>query len=74
VSSLLSNALESYGLADADQLGLTYGAALGFDWHLWNPHHALGLMAGARMAPNLDDPNGDPTVAIGSALYLSYVF
>ena len=74
VVTILGNGLDSYGLQDAHGLGVLYGGGLGFDWHLLSPHHSLGLLVGARGAPSLDDPAGDPTLEIGSSLYLRYVF
>jgi hypothetical protein len=74
VLTILGNALDSYGLPDAHDLGLAYGAGLGFDWHLLSPHHSLGLLLQGRGAPNLDDPTGDPTFAVGASVYLRYVF
>jgi len=74
LGSVLGNTLESYGLPDADSLGFIYGGSLGFDWHLLSPHHSLGLLAGTRLAPNLDGPGNDRTFEIHSALYLAYVF
>ena len=72
--TVLGNALESYGIPDAHQLGLLYGGGLGFDWHLLSPHHSLGFMAYGRGAPSLDDPAGAPTFALGGSVYLRYVF
>lgn len=74
VVTVLGNALDSYGLPDAHELGLAYGLGLGFDWHLLSPHHSLGLMLSGRGAPSLDDPASDPTFAVGASMYLRYVF
>ena len=37
-------------------------------------HHSLGLMAGARLYPNLAGPDGEAAIGIHSAAYLKYVF
>jgi hypothetical protein len=74
VLTVLGNALETYGVPDAHELGLLYGGGLGFDWHLLSPHHSLGFMAYGRGAPSLDDPAGNPTFALGGSVYLRYVF
>ena len=37
-------------------------------------HHSLGLLAGARLYPNLAGPDGEAAVGIHSAAYLKYVF
>jgi hypothetical protein len=66
-------ALAAYGITRADSLGVCYGGTLGFDWHLLSRHYSLGLLAGARLYPNLDRP-GDRAIGIHSAAYLRYVF
>jgi hypothetical protein len=68
------NLLVTYGLRDADSVGLLYGGSAGFDWHLMSRHHSLGLLAGARLYPNLAGPDGEAAVGIHSAAYLKYVF
>jgi hypothetical protein len=68
------NLLEAYGLLDAGDIGLTYGGSLGFDWHLLSKHHSLGLLAGARLYPNLNGPDGELAIGIHSLAYLKYVF
>jgi hypothetical protein len=68
------NLLEAYGLLDAGDLGLTYGGSFGFDWHLLSRHHSLGLLAGARLFPNLNGPDGEAAIGIHSLAYLKYVF
>jgi hypothetical protein len=68
------NLLTAYGLEDADSSGFIYGGSLGFDWHLLSRHHSLGLLAGARLYPNLAGAGGEAAVGIHSAAYLQYVF
>jgi len=64
--------LRALDFPDAYKLGLSYGGELGFDWHLRSRHHSLGLLAGARHLPSLDQ-DGFTVGAYGSA-YLRYVF
>jgi len=68
------NLLQAHGLPDAGSSGFIYGGSLGFDWHLLSRHHSLGLLAGARLYPNLAGPDGEAAVGIHSAAYLKYVF
>jgi hypothetical protein len=68
------NLLQAHGLEDAADGGFIYGGSLGFDWHLLSRHHSLGLLAGARMYPNLNGADGEPAIGIHSAAYLKYVF
>jgi hypothetical protein len=68
------NLLVAHGLEDADGSGLIYGGSLGFDWHLRSRHHSLGLLAGARLYPNLAGADGEAAVGVHSAAYLKYVF
>ncbi len=68
------NLLASYGFKDAGSAGLIYGGSLGFDWHLLSRHYSLGLLAGARLYPNLAGLGGERTLGIHSAAYLKYVF
>jgi hypothetical protein len=68
------NLLATYGIRDANDIGLVYGGSLGFDWHLLSKHHSIGLMAGARLYPNLNGIGGETTLGIHSAAYLKYVF
>ena len=74
IAVIPGNLLVPYGIEDADGAGLTYGGSLGFDWHLMSRHHSLGLMAGARLYPNLAGPDGEAAIGIHSAAYLKYVF
>lgn len=68
------NLLSTYGLTDTNSTGPMFGGSLGFDWHLLSRHHSLGLLAGARMYPNLDGPDGEVAIGVHSAAYLKYVF
>jgi hypothetical protein len=68
------NLLAAYGVQRASQVGLNYGGSLGFDWHMLNRHYSIGLLAGARLYPNLDGADGEKTIGIHSAAYLKYVF
>jgi hypothetical protein len=74
VDWISGNLLAAYGVRRASQVGINYGGSIGFDWHMLNRHYSIGLLAGARLYPNLDGPNGDKTIGIHSALYLKYVF
>lgn len=65
--------LRSYGFEDSDNVDLTYGGSLAFDWHMVNRHHSIGLLGGVRKFPSLDAP-GDKTLAIHGAAYVRYVF
>jgi hypothetical protein len=65
--------LQAWGLRDAGDVGPVYGGQLGFDYHLMNAHHSLGLLSGALLVPNLDG-FGDKAVAIYGSAYLKYVF
>ncbi len=66
--------LHAFGYDDAGDLGLVYGGTLGFDFHLANAHHSLGLSAGAHLYPNLDAPGGEQSLGIEASAYLKYVF
>ena len=71
---MTSNLLDAYGARNASDPGLLYGGSLGFDWHLLSRHHSIGVIAGARMYPNLAGLRGESTIGIHSAVYLKYVF
>ena len=66
--------LQAFGFEDAGDLGLIYGGTLGFDWHLLNAHHSLGLATGAHLYPSLNAPDGEQSVGIEATAYLKYVF
>jgi hypothetical protein len=53
---------------------LVYGGTTGFDWHLLNAHHSLGLRVGGHLLPNLKAKDGEQTISVDSVLYLRYVF
>jgi hypothetical protein len=65
--------LQAWGYKDAGKICLVYGGALGFDWHLLNPHHSLGLKAAGHLYPNLDAKNGERSVALEATAYVKYV-
>ncbi len=65
--------LRSYGYDQSDGIGLMYGGSLGFDWHMVNRHHSIGLVGGSRLYPSLDVP-GDRAFGIHGAAYMRYVF
>jgi len=69
-----TDVLDTYGIDQADQVGLLYGGSLGLDWHMRNRHHSIGLQGGARVHSNLDGPSGDLAIGVHGALYLRYVF
>jgi hypothetical protein len=66
--------LQSYGVHDADKVGITYGGELGFDWHFRNRHHSVGLLGGARAYPSLSGFDGKIPVGVHGTTYLRYVF
>jgi len=69
-----SEVLTTYGLQQADDLGLVYGGHAGFDWHMRNRHHSFGIDGGARIYQNLEGADGEIAVGIHGSLYLRYVF
>jgi hypothetical protein len=69
-----TDVLDTYGLDQADEVGFLYGGSLGFDWHMRNRHHSIGLQGGARVHSNLDGPSGDIAIGVHGTLYLRYVF
>ncbi|MEM9190180.1 MAG: hypothetical protein AAGF12_13430 [Myxococcota bacterium] len=66
--------LRTFGFNDSESIGLMYGGSVGFDWHMKNRHHSLGLLGGARLYPNLDSFDGETAIGIHGAAYLRYVF
>jgi hypothetical protein len=74
LATTLGNLLVVHGFADADALGLIYGGSLGFDWHTLSRHHSLGLLAGARLHPNLAAAAGQAPLGVHGSAYLKYVF
>jgi len=69
-----TDVLSTYGLDQADEVGLIYGGSAGLDWHMRNRHHSIGLQGGARVHSNLEGPSGELALGIHGALYLRYVF
>lgn len=69
-----SDVLRTYGLQDAEGVGLVYGGQLGFDWHMRNRHHSFGLAGGARVHSNLQGVDGELAVGVHGSFYLRYVF
>lgn len=74
LSFMPSDVLRTYGLNEADSVGLVYGGQAGVDFHLPSRHHSLGLAAGARLYPALDGPTGEVAVGIHGTAYIRYVF
>lgn len=66
--------LRVYGFEQSDSLGVMYGGSAGFDWHMVNRHHSIGLLGGARLYPSLDIPGGSRAIGIHGAAYMRYVF
>ncbi|HEX2676547.1 MAG TPA: hypothetical protein VHM19_07900, partial [Polyangiales bacterium] len=68
----------AWGLRDAGKVAATYGAELGFDWHLMNAHHSLGLAVGTLLDSNLDShafqSSTDRALILHGSAYLKYVF
>ena len=69
-----TDVLRTYGLQDADSVGVVYGGQLAFDWHMRNRHHSFGLAGGARVHSNLAGFDGEVAIAVHGSLYLRYVF
>ncbi len=69
-----SDVLRTYGLRNADSVGLIYGGQLGFDWHMRNRHHSFGLLGGARIHSNLEGVDGELAIAVHGSVYMRYVF
>jgi hypothetical protein len=65
--------LPTYGVMQADEIGLMFGGSLGFDWHLFNRHYSIGLLGGARLYPSLETFDGQMSIGVHGALYLRYV-
>lgn len=68
--------LRAYGFDQSADVSLQYGGSLGFDWHMVNRHHSIGLLGGARLYPSLGGvgPGKDRAVGIHGAAYVRYVF
>lgn len=74
VGKVSGDFLQAWGFDRAGRIGFVYGGALGFDWHLLNPHHSLGLKAAGHLYPNLVASNGETSTAVEASAYLKYVF
>jgi hypothetical protein len=64
----------TYGIRDSESVGVMFGGALGFDWHLLTHHHSLGISVGVRRYPSLDAATGLTAIGIHGGPYLRYVF
>lgn len=69
-----TDVLETYGLRQADEIGLIYGGQLGFDWHMRNRHHSMGILGGARIHPGLEGFDGELAIGVHGSAYIRYVF
>jgi hypothetical protein len=69
-----SDILSTYGVRQADDIGLMFGGTLGLDWHMKSPHHSLGVTGGARVYPSLEGPAGDIAIGPHGTVYVRYVF
>jgi len=74
LASATGDVLQAYGIEDAADIAPVVGALAGFDWHLPNRHHSIGLAAGARFHPSLAGADGEATLGLWGAAYLRYVF
>ncbi len=63
-----------YGIQNAATTGIAYGGEIGVDAHFHSRHTSLGLLAGARLAPNLNGADGETAIGIYGGPYLRYVF
>lgn len=63
-----------YGIANAGTVGIAYGGEIGVDGHFHSRHTSIGLLAGARLAPNLNGADGETAIGIYGGPYLRYVF
>lgn len=66
--------LQAWGLRKAGDVSAAFGGELGFDYHLMNAHHSLGVATGALMQPSLDRDDGDTAIVLHGTAYLKYVF
>jgi hypothetical protein len=66
--------LQAYGFGKANDPGAAYGGGVGFDWHLHNAHHSMGVCAGALLLPSLNGHDGEQALALNTSAYLKYVF
>jgi len=70
----VGDVLSAYDVDKADRVGPMVGGELGFDWHLFDRHHAIGIAAGSRLYPSLNLPDGEKTVGLHVLAYLRHVF
>lgn len=63
-----------YGIQNAATTGIAYGGEIGVDGHFHSRHTSIGLLAGVRLAPNLNGPDGETAIGIYGGPYLRYVF
>lgn len=63
-----------YGIQNAATTGIAYGGEIGVDGHFHSRHTSIGLLVGARLAPNLNGPDGETAIGIYGGPYLRYVF
>lgn len=63
-----------YGIQNAATAGIAYGGEIGIDGHFHSRHTSIGLLAGVRMAPNLNGADGETAIGIYGGPYLRYVF
>lgn len=64
--------LHALGFKKTVAPSMAYGGELGFDWHVLARHHSFGLLAGARMLPDL--VRTSYSLALYGSVYLRYVF
>jgi len=63
-----------YGIQNAATTGIAYGGEIGVDGHFHSRHTSIGLLAGVRLAPNLNGPDGETAIGVYGGPYLRYVF
>ncbi len=66
--------LRSYGVERADEVGISFGGELGFDWHFRNQHQSIGLLGGTRLYPSLEGFDHVVPIGVHGLVYLRYVF
>ncbi len=67
-------AVAIYGIQNAATTGIAYGGEIGVDGHFHSRHTSIGLLAGVRLAPNLNGPDGETAIGVYGGPYLRYVF
>ena len=63
-----------YGIQNAASTGIAYGGEIGVDGHFHSRHTSIGLLAGVRLAPNLNGFDGETAIGVYGGPYLRYVF